>query len=114
MTARNGRAEELFQLADADLADLSRRTKLEIQRRTDAATINAASAIVGLEMAKRVVTVAAAGKHSVVFVGREGSGKTCCGRWRPSWGSPTRSKHGPVPVAITATFNASVIALIVG
>jgi predicted ATPase with chaperone activity len=76
MTARNGRAHELFRLSDGDLADLSSRAKLEIQRRTEAAAINDGSEIVGLEMAKRVVTVAAAGSHSVVFVGREGSGKT--------------------------------------
>lgn len=67
---------DLFQLSDSELTDLSERVKREIHRRTLAATAEAGSEIVGLEMAKRVVTVAAAGQHSVLFVGREGSGKT--------------------------------------
>ncbi len=76
MTSRIGRADELFRLADTDLSELSSRVKFEIQRRTNAAATDACSEIVGLEMAKRVITVAVAGNHSVVFVGREGSGKT--------------------------------------
>ena len=75
-TAQPARVNELFRLSDANLADLSARVKLEVHRRTLAETIQAGSEIVGLEMAKRVITVAAAGSHSVVFVGREGSGKT--------------------------------------
>lgn len=76
MMARNGRDQELFRLADAELADLSARMKREIERRTQAATTGAGSEIVGLEFAKRVVTVAVAGNHSVLFVGGAGSGKT--------------------------------------
>ncbi|HEY3965168.1 MAG TPA: ATP-binding protein [Planctomycetaceae bacterium] len=76
MTKPIGAFNDLFRLPEADLADLSARLKLEIDRRTLAATAQAGSEIIGLEMAKRVVTVAAAGNHSVVFVGREGSGKT--------------------------------------
>ncbi|MBI3866054.1 MAG: ATP-binding protein [Planctomycetia bacterium] len=67
---------ELFHLSDGDLADLSTRVKHEAHRRTLAATEHVGSEIIGLEMAKRVVTVAVGGGHSVVFVGREGSGKT--------------------------------------
>jgi predicted ATPase with chaperone activity len=67
---------DLFRLSEVELANLSARVKREVDRRTLAATAQAGCEIVGLEMAKRVVTVAAAGKHSVVFVGREGAGKT--------------------------------------
>ena len=76
MTARNGRSRDLFQLSETDLSDMSERVKCEIHRRTLTATAQAGSEIIGLEMAKRVVTVGAAGQHSLVFVGREGSGKT--------------------------------------
>lgn len=76
MSKSNGINYNLFKLSDTHLADLSGRVKLEIHRRALASTAQAGSEIVDLEMAKRVVTVAAAGNHSVVFIGREGSGKT--------------------------------------
>lgn len=76
MTKSKHPFNDLFRLSEADLADLSARVKCEIDRRIVAATVPVGTEIIGLEMAKRVVTVAAAGGHSVVFVGREGSGKT--------------------------------------
>ena len=68
----------LLTLTDSKLATLYRQTINEIVRRTTAATngYDAASIICGNECAKRAVVVAAAGGHSILFVGPPNCGKT--------------------------------------
>lgn len=67
---------DLFKLGDFELSDLAARAKAETERRTREATAEAGSEIIGGEMAKRALIVAAAGKHSILFVGAPGTGKT--------------------------------------
>ncbi len=68
----------LLTLTDSKLAALHRQAANEIARRAKAATngYDAATIIRGNEMAKRVLLVAAAGNHSILFVGTPNSGKT--------------------------------------
>ena len=68
----------LLTLTDAKLAALHRQALNEIARRAKAATnsYDAASIIRGNEMAKRALLVAAAGGHSLLFVGPPNCGKT--------------------------------------
>jgi predicted ATPase with chaperone activity len=68
----------LLTLTDSNLAALHRQTTNEIARRAKAAANgrNAASIIYGNEMAKRALVVAAAGDHSLLFVGPPNCGKT--------------------------------------
>jgi predicted ATPase with chaperone activity len=68
----------LLALNDNKLAALHRQAAAEIARRAKAATngYDAASIICGNEMAKRALLVAAAGNHSILFVGPPNCGKT--------------------------------------
>ena len=68
----------LLTLTDDKLAALHRQALNEIARRAKAATNghDAASVIRGNEMAKRALLVAAAGSHSILFVGPPNCGKT--------------------------------------
>ena len=68
----------LLTLTDGTLATLHRQMTNEIARRAKAATngYDAASIIYGNEMAKRAVVVAAAGSHSILFIGPPNCGKT--------------------------------------
>jgi predicted ATPase with chaperone activity len=68
----------LLTLTDSKLATLYRQSLNEIARRTKAATKghDAASIICSNECAKRAVLVAAAGGHSIVFIGPPNCGKT--------------------------------------
>ena len=68
----------LLTLTDSKLAIIHHQTANEIARRTKAATNghDAASIIYGNEMAKRALVVAAAGNHSILFVGPPNCGKT--------------------------------------
>jgi predicted ATPase with chaperone activity len=66
----------LLTLTDRNLATLHRQTTNEIARRAKAATKDAASIVHGNEMAKRALVVAAAGSHSILFLGPPNCGKT--------------------------------------
>ncbi len=68
----------LLTLTDTKLAALHRQAINEIARRSKAAANghDAASIIRGNEMAKRALVVAAAGNHSILFVGPPNCGKT--------------------------------------
>jgi predicted ATPase with chaperone activity len=68
----------LLTLSDAKLALLHRQAVNEMARRAKAAVNghDAASIIHGNEMAKRALVVAAAGNHSILFVGPPNCGKT--------------------------------------
>ena len=68
----------LLTLNDNNLATLHRQAANEIARRAKAATNghDAASIICGNECAKRALLVAAAGNHSILFVGPPNCGKT--------------------------------------
>ena len=68
----------LLTLTDSTLAALHRQAANEIARRAKAATNghDAASIVYGNEMAKRALVVAAAGNHSILFVGPPNCGKT--------------------------------------
>ncbi len=68
----------LVTLTDSTLAALHRQVANEIARRAKAATngYDAASIVYANEMAKRAVVVAAAGNHSILFIGPPICGKT--------------------------------------
>ena len=68
----------LLTLTDSKLATLHRHAAAEIARRAKATTngYDAASIIRGNECAKRALLVAAAGSHSILFVGPPNCGKT--------------------------------------
>lgn len=68
----------LLKLSDVGLAELRQSITNETSRRSQAATKghDSAAIIWGNEMAKRAISVAAAGKHSILFVGPTNSGKT--------------------------------------
>ena len=68
----------LLTLTDSKLAALHRQIANEIARRAKAATNghDAATIVHGNEMAKRALVVAAAGNHSILFVGPPNCGKT--------------------------------------
>ena len=68
----------LLTLTDSTLAALHHQTTNEIARRAKAATNghDAASIIYANEMAKRALVVAAAGNHSILFLGPPNCGKT--------------------------------------
>ena len=68
----------LLTLTDSKLATLHRHAAAEIARRAKATTngYDAANIIRGNECAKRALLVAAAGSHSILFVGPPNCGKT--------------------------------------
>ena len=68
----------LLTLTDTKLAALHRQAANEITRRTNSAVKghDAATIICGNEMAKRALLVAAAGNHTILFVGPPNCGKT--------------------------------------
>jgi predicted ATPase with chaperone activity len=68
----------LLTLTDSKLAALHRQAANEMARRSKAAACgrDAAAIICGNEMAKRALVVAAAGGHSILFVGPHNCGKT--------------------------------------
>lgn len=68
----------LLKFNDQQLADLQQSVANEAKRRAMLAVNghDAATVIFGNELAKRAVTVAAAGNHSILFVGPKNSGKT--------------------------------------
>lgn len=68
----------LLKLTDKRLADLRQAVANETRRRTQMAANghDPAAIIWGNEMAKRAVQVAAAGNHSILFIGPSNSGKT--------------------------------------
>ena len=69
---------KLLTLTDSKLATLYRQATNEIARRARAAVNghDAATLVHGNEMAKRALVVAAAGNHSILFVGPPNCGKT--------------------------------------
>jgi predicted ATPase with chaperone activity len=68
----------LLKLSQTELAGMLQAILDEVRRRAKIATtgLDAAAIIHGNEMAKRAVQVAAAGRHSILFVGPANSGKT--------------------------------------
>jgi predicted ATPase with chaperone activity len=68
----------LLTLSDQKLSELRQRIVQELHRRSAAATENfdAAKVIYGNEAAKRALIVAAAGHHSLLFIGPSNSGKS--------------------------------------
>ena len=68
----------LLRMTDHALTALQNQIQQEFARRTKAATINQDSAAIihGNEIAKRALIVAAAGQHSILFVGPPNCGKT--------------------------------------
>src|SRR5208282_4595807 len=77
-TMNIGQSMNLLALTDDKLAALHRQAANEIARRAKVATNghDAATIICGNEMAKRALLVAAAGSHSILFVGPPNCGKT--------------------------------------
>lgn len=67
---------DLFTLTAVDLSKLAVSIREETERRTRAETGEAGRDIIGNELAKRALTVAAAGKHSALFIGGPQMGKT--------------------------------------
>ena len=69
---------DLLKLSDSKLAELRQAIANESKRRTTIAVngLDAGTVIYGNEIAKRAVTIAAAGGHSILFVGPTNSGKT--------------------------------------
>ena len=69
---------ELLTLTDSKLTALHHDVTLEVARRTKVAVngCDTATILYGHEMAKRALVVAAAGKHSILFVGPPNCGKT--------------------------------------
>jgi predicted ATPase with chaperone activity len=69
--------ERLFELTDAQFADLLDAGRKEAARRAAALSVgDSASIIRGNEAAKRALLIAAAGNHSVLLAGGPGTGKT--------------------------------------
>lgn len=68
----------LFALTECRLASLNRQISNEIARRAKIATngYDAAAIVYGNEVAKRALVVAAAGGHSILFIGPPNCGKT--------------------------------------
>ena len=69
---------DLLKLSDVKLAELRQAVANEAKRRAAIAVngLDAGAVIFGNEIAKRAVTIAAAGGHSILFVGPGNSGKT--------------------------------------
>ena len=66
----------IFKLSDAKLAEQLHAVKIEIARRTRAETADACRIIKGNEMGKRATLIAAAGGHSILYIGPPSCGKT--------------------------------------
>lgn len=67
---------DILKKSDADLAKLYNACCVELRRRASAAKCDDLGIIRGNEMAKRALTVAIAGNHSILFVGPPNSGKS--------------------------------------
>lgn len=67
---------DVLKLSDNDLAELHEQLRTELHRRQAAAKCDDLTVIRGQEMAKRALLVAAAGKHTILFVGPPNSGKS--------------------------------------
>ncbi len=67
---------DFFKMADNELAELLSGVRTEMKRRLDALQTDSASIIRGAECQKRAIVVAAAGEHTLLFIGPHNSGKT--------------------------------------
>ena len=110
----------IISFTDAKMSDMSSKIGHEVKRRSRAATkgLDAAAIIHGNELAKRALIVAAAGRHSILFIGPPNCGKTMMRaaaielglhdtfEARPCpCGNPSRSKQGPsVPTGRRCSF----------
>jgi len=82
---------------DKQLAADFHKLRGEIERRARVSIGDCAADIKGNELAKRVVTIAALGGHSVLFVGPPGSGKTMLRALALSLGNPLTFEAWPCP-----------------
>jgi predicted ATPase with chaperone activity len=69
-------ADNILKLKDERLAELYVQVSTEVRRRAAAAKCDDVALIRGQEMDKRALLVAAAGKHSILFIGPPNCGKS--------------------------------------
>jgi predicted ATPase with chaperone activity len=88
---------DYFTLSDSELSLVLQSAKREAQRRTEALARDMAGVIKGQEMAKRATLIAAAGGHSIVYMGSPSTGKTMLRALALSLGVVESFEYRPCP-----------------